>query len=82
MECDLKPFLPCKNWVYFDERVDREAWYFWEDNDWVYEFQITNYNTNEMKLELFESYVRFDSYTEKYPLRMRKGNTVILQRIK
>lgn len=82
MECDLKPFLPNKNWVYFDERVDRETWYFWEDNYWVYEFQITNYNTNEMKLELFESYVRFDSYTEKYPLRMCKGNTVILQRIK
>lgn len=82
MECDLKPFLPCKNWVYFKERVDREAWYFWEDNYWVYEFQITNYSINEMKLELFESYVRFGDYTKKYPLRMDKGSTVTLQRIK
>lgn len=80
IRCDLMPLLPNLDWQYFSEKVNREAWYFWEGNWFYYTFEVTNYTDNYMQLKLRESSIRFVDYEQNYPLRINTGTTIILQR--
>lgn len=80
--CDLMPLLPAVNWQYFDEKVNRSAWYFWESNWFKYTFEITEYTENSMRLKLSESLVRFEDYESDYPLRLSVGTVFTLKRLK
>ena len=80
IRCDLMPLLPNLDWQYFSEKVNREAWYFWEGNWFYYTFEVTNYTDNYMHLKLRESSIRFDDYEQNYPLRIDAGTVIMLQR--
>lgn len=82
LNCDLMPLLPSISWQYFDEKVNRSAWYFWEDNWFKYTFEITEYTDSRMKLKLSSSLIRFDDYEHDYPLRIPTGTTLTMQRTK
>lgn len=79
--CDLRPYLPTRSsQVFIDNKVDHEAWYFWADSDFSYNFEITKYTKNAMTLKLVESDFRFADYEEKYPLRTPVGTELTLER--
>lgn len=78
--CDLMPLLPSVNWQYFNERVDRTAWYFWENNWFKFTFEIVDYSENSMQLKLLDSDIRYDDYESSYPLRLSNGSVLTLQR--
>lgn len=79
--CDLRPYLPTRNsQAFIDNKVDHEAWYFWADSDFSYNFEITKYTKNVMTLKLVESDFRFDNYEERYPLRTPIGTEITLER--
>lgn len=80
IRCDLMPLLPNLNWQNFSEKVNEEAWYFWEGNWFYYTFEVTNYTDSYMQLRLRESSIRFVDYEQNYPLRINTGTTIILQR--
>lgn len=80
--CDLKTFLPHPDYLKKHlENIDRDTYYFWEDNDFDYSFEIINYNDNYMELKLTGYCVRFGSYINNYPLRLENNTIIKLSRI-
>ncbi len=80
--CDLQTFLAHPDYAKHNwNEIDRNTYYFWDDNYFDYQFEIINYNDTYMELKLLAHSVRFGSYIEKYPLMLEKNTILKLQRI-
>lgn len=80
LTCDLKPFLADPNWSDFANKVNHEEWSFWTSSTFNYDFEIIGYSANKLELSLKESTIRYDSYPEKYPLRIPDNTKLTLVR--
>ena len=76
----LKPFMPIRNWALFSEKVDEPTWRFWLNHNYEYGFVWKEYTTSTMKIELL-TVNYFSQPTERFPLRMEKGEILTFKRI-